>query len=435
MEATSNIQVRPTRRMALALAALASLPILLSWRASSPMANAQTAGNQTTYTVTDLGTLGGSFSAALSIDDRSLIVGESTLPGDTANGGFIWESGVITNLGSLPAGPTVLPLVANDSTVAVGVADGAASAHDANACFCPSPLNCHGFSWQNGIMTDLGTRGGASSGANWVNNRGQIAGVSQINAIDPNGNAFCGAGPGGQIINAYSVEEGTWTNIGTLGGNNAGAFQLNDLGEIAGASDTQKTVDPNLGFVPIHAFLYSNGSMVDLGTLGGGFSGPEFISNQGVIVGQSTLAGEQHILGFKWENGVLTNLGTLPGDSDSLAAAVNSVGQVVGFSATQPATGGAGLFMRGFIWKNGVMTDLNTLITSSSWQILVGTGINAMGEISAIALNNSTGQEHGVLLTPSNNSARGTPGGGTPSATLKKALRTKAGRWKIKILQ
>ena len=63
-----------------------------------------------------------------------------------------------------------------------------------------------------------------------------------------------GTGPALTADILYSV-----TNLGTLGGEYSFGTGINNAGQVAGASAT-----PTL-----HAFLYTNGQMQDLGTLGG----------------------------------------------------------------------------------------------------------------------------------------------------------------------
>src|ERR1700680_5144193 len=53
------------------------------------------------YTVIDLGTLGGPFSQAFGINDKSEVVGYSSLPGDRVVHAFLWRKGVMTDLGTL----------------------------------------------------------------------------------------------------------------------------------------------------------------------------------------------------------------------------------------------------------------------------------------------------------------------------------------------
>ena len=59
-----------------------------------------------------------------------------------------------------------------------------------------------------------------------------------------------------------------------------------------------------------HAFLYSNGAMTDLGTLGGTYSTAVAVSSTGVIIGDSrTATGETH--GFVSDGTNMVDLGTL----------------------------------------------------------------------------------------------------------------------------
>ncbi len=74
-------------------------------------------------------------------------------------------------------------------------------------------------------------------------------------------------------------------------------------------------------------------SITDLGTLPGGYESIAYgINNRGQVVGYSTTAsGEYHA--FLWEDGEMTDLGTL-GGAYSVAYGINSRGQVVGYSAS-----------------------------------------------------------------------------------------------------
>ena len=81
---------------------------------------------------------------------------------------------------------------------------------------------------------------------------------------------------------------------------------------------------------PVGAGQYS---ITDLGTLGGNYSYATAINSRGQVVGSSnTASGEEHA--FLWENGKMTDLGTLPGGGLSLAQDINNRGQVVGSSCT-----------------------------------------------------------------------------------------------------
>lgn len=111
MKTTSSINVRRGRRLGLTLAVFAFLPALLLWRASSPMVYAQATIDPTSYTVTDLGTLGASFGGAPTSNNEAL-TGRSTRDDDEpaqinfVQGKIAFEfAGQVTNFAPAPAAP------------------------------------------------------------------------------------------------------------------------------------------------------------------------------------------------------------------------------------------------------------------------------------------------------------------------------------------
>ena len=72
------------------------------------------------------------------------------------------------------------------------------------------------------------------------------------------------------------------------------------------------------------------------------------INNSGQIAGISDPPGDATTYAVLWQNGAITNLGTLPGDVSSVAADINARGQVVGSSCD------ANFNCRAFLWDNGV---------------------------------------------------------------------------------
>ena len=73
--------------------------------------------------------------------------------------------------------------------------------------------------------------------------------------------------------------------------------------------------------------------MTDLGTLGGPVRAAYGINDLGQVVGASeTASGDGHA--FRWEAGVMIDMGTLPGGTESVARGINDLGQVVGRSRT-----------------------------------------------------------------------------------------------------
>ena len=102
---------------------------------------------------------------------------------------------------------------------------------------------------------------------------------------------------------------------------------------------------------------------------------------------------------FLWQNGVITDLGTVPGDVVSEAGSINDKGQVIGQSCDIDDNCSA------FLWQNGVMMDLNTLIPADSpLALFEASGINSRGEIVGVA-STSTGDIRAFLAIPSNGEA------------------------------
>ncbi|HEV2394547.1 MAG TPA: hypothetical protein VG146_19525 [Verrucomicrobiae bacterium] len=149
----------------------------------------------------------------------------------------------------------------------------------------------------------------------------------------------------------YSISD-----LGTLGGAQSSANAINNLGQIVGRADLA-----NNNAVLAHAFVYSNGIMTDLSVLGTYNTGQGTtsssaaygINNKGEIVGQSsTTNGVLHA--FLFSQGQMSDLGVLPGSQQSKAHAINDSSQVVGWTLG-PGT------QRAFLYENGSLTDLGTL--------------------------------------------------------------------------
>ena len=118
------------------------------------------------------------------------------------------------------------------------------------------------------------------------------------------------------------------------------ATGINDFGEVVGW----------FGFNPgSRAFLYSNGKATELPDLSsydqGGYSSPSRINNEHQIVGTSydTNGDTRAVL---WQNGTITDLGTLGGPL-AAAEAINGKGQIVGWAATNT---GAADFLDSNAW-------------------------------------------------------------------------------------
>jgi probable HAF family extracellular repeat protein len=206
-----------------------------------------------------------------------------------------------------------------------------------------------------GRIIDLGTFGGANSLANEINERGQIDGGAET--LDPDPWDFGGliGLPSPTAWHAALWQARSKLDLGTLGGPDSFAFTLNENGQISGFSFTNSVPSPVFGIPTTDPFLWQKGTgMIDLGTLGGTFGFANGLNNRGQVVGFSDLADDLANHAFIWERGVLSDIGTLGGDN-STANWINDAGQVAGISDLADGTHHA------FIWENGNFTDLGTV--------------------------------------------------------------------------
>jgi probable HAF family extracellular repeat protein len=327
------------------------------------------------YTVTELGTLGGIYGVAYGINNSGQVVGVSETSGGAYHATLFGGIGSANiDLGTIGGSESFAYGISNSGQI-VGQAETSGGAEYATL-----------FSGNGSGNTDLGALGGTYSYATSINNFGQIVGLAYDSGNDAYyATLFSGNGSGN-------------TDLGTLGGTANGnlsyALGINDSGQIVGQAETSGT--------EYQATLFGgNGSgNTDLGTLGGTSSVAYGISNSGQIVGQADTTGNSayHATLYSGNGSGNTDLGTL-GGSFSAAYAINNSGQIVGDSYT---SGNAA--NDGFLYASGVMTDLNSLVPSNAGVtgISVGEGnvINDWGQIAA----NGTVAGNGValLLNPVN---------------------------------
>jgi probable HAF family extracellular repeat protein len=175
---------------------------------------------------------------------------------------------------------------------------------------------------------------------------GNLGGPQSAQAYDINdvgqvvGYATSAAGP----QRAFLWQDGGMTELGTLGGSASLANALNDAGQVVGTSRT------TTGSSATNPFLWEGGVMTDLGVGPGTAYG---INDAGQVVGQ------RNTHGFLWDDGAVTDIGDFGGGA-STAVAINDAGQVVG-AALGTEVGGVASPWRAFLWQDGVMTDLGVL--------------------------------------------------------------------------
>jgi probable HAF family extracellular repeat protein len=149
-------------------------------------------------------------------------------------------------------------------------------------------------------------------------------------------------------------------DLGTLpGGNLSNAYGVNDQRRVVGVSKTGANFN--------HGLVWTKkAGMKDLGALGGNFSSAQAINNASQIVGQAdTAAGSD---AFLWTNGTMQDLGNL-GNPHSQANAINfdvptkSFTQIAGWSLTSD-----GSAYHAVIWdaSNNIL-DLGTLGGTTSF--------------------------------------------------------------------
>lgn len=342
------------------------LPLLVA----ATLAVTQTA-SATAYTFTDLGTLGGTNSAAHAINNLGHVVGDSLTAGNTSVHATLWHGTSAIDLGTLggtyssASGINVLGQIVGTSTT-----------------------NGDQFSrptlWNNNVARALPINADYANAVG-INTIGQITGNAQAN----------------ERVRFWSGDSVTSIVAGAGGGpvsgiNDAGLFVIQDRA-------------PYRPFPPL-GWLFkadSSGTVSEIGLIIDGV--PYDINDSGFVVGSYSLynlTGQDSFDGSFaaiWDPNTISSEGrpSIVGEIGSRLVAVNNSGQAVGTVEGDTYLGRRAIFSQGIGLGT---TDLTSLLDSSTvaagWVLLEARDINDDGWIVGTARNTVTEVEHGFLLSP-----------------------------------
>ncbi len=240
----------------------------------------------------NLGALGGNQSFAVAINNRGQVTGlaENDVPdpfsllGGTEAHAFLWQGGVMRDLGTL-GGPDSWGFYVNEKGQVAGYS-------------LTSDLSFRPFLWNKGKMFDLGSFGGTFGFANALNNRGQVAGSMNL--------------PGDVNAHPFLWDRGTLVDLGTLGGENATGEAMNEAGEVIGEADNSIPCTPDCDHPQVYRpFLWRHGVMTDLGAVPGDHCGNAYAINARTQVVGANGHCHGYVDAFLWESGSIYNLNDL----------------------------------------------------------------------------------------------------------------------------
>lgn len=357
----NNEHFHASRRRTFLIAILAimfGLLLLLPRRIVN--AQAQSPG-ATTYTVTDLGTL-----PTHTVNCQANGVNNSgEVIGNCSNGfypqGFVWTMGMgIVDIGLLPGSSYTFPTGINNSGQVTGIAD-----------YNPSEIP---FIYDNGTLHSVGLPAGASDAqGSAINDSGELLVTADTTRQYYYGDVYTYAGGSFTLLGLAWFSRGTGINaLGQAAGFQSINEDSGDTGFFWNAGSVTLIEPPPLGS--------------DAYALG--------VNNNGQVVGYSDTSSGTHVI--TWTSGTGTqDLGLFPGDPGTIGEAINTLGQIVGFSIDNHANPD-----RAVLYQPGTgFIDLNASIPNDSgWTLQSANAINDNGQIVGGGVHN--GKNRAFLLTP-----------------------------------
>jgi probable HAF family extracellular repeat protein len=302
---------------------------------------------------------------------------------------FMYGGGVTTDLGSGD------PALYCSSSISGAGGTGINGTGMIAAILCSTTETPIPAVYENGTFTTIGIGSKAIGGVTAaISTHGVIAGTIEFPIT---------TGCPGNTYHAfrYTASTNTFQDLqGALAhiGCSSTALAINDTGQIAGyVFDASSTS---------HAFLFSKGTAIDIGFLPlcqssptpGYYAQANGINANGAVTGYS--AGGCHgPEAFVYANGMMEDIGSLGGAAGTWGTAINSSGQVTG----QGYTAGD-VAQHAFVYNNGSLLDLNGQISSgdaTTYTLVDGLAINDVGQIVAQGyVNADPSTTVTFLLTP-----------------------------------
>jgi probable HAF family extracellular repeat protein len=312
----------------------------------------------TTYTLTNLGSLGGAVVQAFDVNGSNQVAGSSTTATNIEHA-FRYSGGVMTDIGTF-GGSTSSAHSINPTGLMTGVAKDATETDRA-------------FLYNGTTMVDIGTLGGLDAHGAGINASGTIVGGSST--------------AGGSYHAFRYTTAGGMVDLGTTGGfPYSDAYGVNATGQVVGVAFN------DVGAAT--AWVNTAGVFTPI-SLGGSYAFGWDINDSGAAVGEGFLTGDSSYRAFLYADGRTISLGTLAGYGASEAYGINNNGQIVG-RAESTTPGG---LSHGFLYTGGRMLDLNTLVTVPGGGVITeARSISNTGRI--VGFGVIAGATRAFLLTP-----------------------------------
>jgi len=281
-----------------------------------------------TTAATDLaGVIGQATSVATAVNGPGQIALQAIAPAASLYSAHFWSGATLANIGSIggatpSGGPQSIAKGMTDSGQVVGYAWSPAGFY-------------HGFSWQNGVLTELAGPAGCSLWEAWgTNNSGQIVGRAALGACGSNGRGVA------------------WASAASP------AVLLDDV--LAGAGLPPRAVGIRFAFS---------------------------INDGGTVFAQETVSGKARCLLITPSPVTVIDLGVLssiPGNANCVPGTVNNLGEAV-------ASQSDGVEDLALLWSGSTLYDLETLLDAPSqaaWDLKTAVAINDSGTITGLGTVN-----------------------------------------------